>query len=116
MRLIDADAKIVAQIYDDEHEDWILKEMTVADYLSFSDTSIPFIDAVPVVRCKDCRYRVDPTSAVIRMGCCGQKTVTFAVTAKEERSKMHNPTKLGIVLFLGILAIFLGAVFDAIGV
>lgn len=87
MRLIDADAKIVAQLYDDEHEDWILKEMTVADYLSFSDTSIPFIDAVPVVRCKDCRYRVDPTSAVIRMGCCGQKTVTFAVTAKEERSK-----------------------------
>ena len=56
MRLIDADAKIVAQLYDDEHEDWILKEMTVADYLSFSDTSIPFIDAVPVVRCKDCKY------------------------------------------------------------
>ena len=56
MRLIDADAKIVAQIYDDEHEDWILKEMTVADYLSFSDTSIPFIDAVPVVRCKDCKH------------------------------------------------------------
>ena len=56
MRLIDADAKIVAQIYDDEHEDWILKEMTVADYLSFSDTSIPFIDAVPVVRCKDCLF------------------------------------------------------------
>ena len=57
MRLIDADAKIVAQLYDDEHEDWILKEMTVADYLSFSDTSIPFIDAVPVVRCKDCKFR-----------------------------------------------------------
>ena len=33
-----------------------------------------------------------------------------------EGSKMHSPTKLGIVLFLGILAIFLGAVFDAIGV
>ena len=32
-----------------------------------------------------------------------------------ERSKMYNPTKLGIVLFLGIVAIFLGAVFDAIG-
>ena len=28
---------------------------------------------------------------------------------------MYNQTKLGIVLFLGILAIFLGAVFDAIG-
>lgn len=56
MRLIDADAKIVAQLYDDEHEEWILKEMTVADYLSFSDTSIPFVDAVPVVRCKECRW------------------------------------------------------------
>ena len=28
---------------------------------------------------------------------------------------MYNLTKLEIVLFLGILAIFLGAVFDAIG-
>ena len=56
MRLIDADAKIVAQLYDDEHENWILKEMTVADYLSFSDTSIPYIDAVPVVRCRDCKH------------------------------------------------------------
>lgn len=55
-RLIDADAKIMVQLYDDEHEDWILKEMTVADYLSFSDTSIPFIDAVPVVRCRDCKH------------------------------------------------------------
>lgn len=58
MRLIDADAKIVAQLYDDEHEDWILKEMTVADYLSFSDTSTPFIDAVPVVRCEYCKYHI----------------------------------------------------------
>lgn len=48
MRLIDADAKIMAILYDDEHEDWVQKEMTVADYLSFSDTAIPFVDAVPV--------------------------------------------------------------------
>ena len=60
MRLIDADAKIVVQLYDDEHEDWILKEMTVADYLSFSDTSIPFIDAVPVVRCRYCKHFMSP--------------------------------------------------------
>lgn len=49
MRLIDGDAKIMAQFYDDEYEDWIVKEITVADYLSFSDTPIPFVDAVPVV-------------------------------------------------------------------
>lgn len=54
MRLIDADAKIIAQLYDDEHEDWIQKEMTVADYLSFSDTAIPFVDVAPVVRCGEC--------------------------------------------------------------
>lgn len=63
MRLIDADAKIVAQLYDDEQEEWILKEMTVADYLSFSDTSIPFVDAVPVVRCGQCRYSREPNRA-----------------------------------------------------
>lgn len=56
MRLIDADAKIMAQLYDDEHEEWIQKEMTVADYLSFSDTAIPFVDAVPVVRCWECKH------------------------------------------------------------
>lgn len=52
MRLIDADAKIMAQLYDDEHEEWVQKEMTVADYLSFSDTAIPFVDAVPVAHAK----------------------------------------------------------------
>lgn len=29
---------------------------------------------------------------------------------------MHNQTKLEIVLFFGILAIFLGVAFDAIGI
>lgn len=56
MRLIDADAKIMAQLYDDEHEDWVQKEMTVADYLSFSDTAISFVNSVPVVRCADCEH------------------------------------------------------------
>lgn len=56
VRLIDADAKIMAQLYDDEHEDWVQKEMTVADYLSFADTAIPYVDAVPVVRCRECRW------------------------------------------------------------
>lgn len=57
MRLIDADAKILAQFYDEEHEEWEVRELTVADYLSYSDTAIPFVDAVPVVRCKDCKHR-----------------------------------------------------------
>lgn len=65
MRLIDADAKIMAQLYDDEHEDWVQKEMTVADYLSFSDTAIPFVDAVPVVRCRECRYHEDEQPGMV---------------------------------------------------
>jgi hypothetical protein len=56
MRLIDADAKILAQFYDEEHEEWEERELTVADYLSYSDTAIQFVDAVPVVRCKDCEH------------------------------------------------------------
>ena len=70
MRLIDADAKMVAQLNDFETESVVEKEMTVDDYLSLSDYDAPTIDAVPradyeelerhfvnwepVVRCKDC--------------------------------------------------------------
>ena len=57
MRLIDADAKMVAQLNDFETESVVEKEMTVDDYLSLSDYDAPTIDAVPVVRCKDCRWR-----------------------------------------------------------
>ena len=56
MRLIDADAKILTQVFDEEHEEWTRKEMTVEEYLSYSDTEIPFVDAVQVVRCRDCVY------------------------------------------------------------
>lgn len=48
MRFIDADAKILAQFYDEEHEEWKVRELTVADYLSYSDTAIPFVDAAIV--------------------------------------------------------------------
>ena len=44
MRLIDADAKVLAQFYDEEHEEWEVRERTVADYLSYTDTAIPFVD------------------------------------------------------------------------
>lgn len=56
MRLIDADAKILTQVFDEEHEEWTREEMTVEEYLSYSDTAIPFVDAVPVVRCMECRW------------------------------------------------------------
>lgn len=55
MRLIDADEKMVAKLNDFETESVVEKEMTVDDYLSLSDYDAPTIDAVSVVRCKDCK-------------------------------------------------------------
>lgn len=60
MRLIDANAKMVAQLNDFETESVVEKEMTVDDYLSLSDYDAPTIDAVPVVRCKDCKWYDPP--------------------------------------------------------
>lgn len=60
MRLIDADAKMIAQLNDFETESVVEKEMTVDDYLSLSDYDAPTIDAVPVVRCKDCKWYEPP--------------------------------------------------------
>ena len=47
MRLIDADAKMVARLNDFETESVVKKEMTVDDYLSLSDYDAPTIDVVP---------------------------------------------------------------------
>ena len=49
MRLVDADAMILAQFYDEEHEEWEMRELSVADYLGYSDTAIPFVDEKNVV-------------------------------------------------------------------
>lgn len=54
MRLIDADTKLTVLMHDEE---WYTEEMTVDDLISkFADETPPTIDAVPVVRCKDCRF------------------------------------------------------------
>ena len=79
MQLIDANAKIVAQLYDSEYEDWVQKEMTVADYLSFSDTAIPFVDAVPVVH-GEWIIRNNPSAEWYRVTCseCGEDVTATA--------------------------------------
>lgn len=58
MRLIDADAKITAILYDDEHEETCEQKMSVADYIdSYTNEGCPpAVDAAPVVRCKDCKH------------------------------------------------------------
>ena len=54
MKLIDADARIEVQFYDEEFEEWSLKTCTVEEYLNYASEMPQIIDAVPVVRCKDC--------------------------------------------------------------
>lgn len=57
MRLIEADAVIHVQTYNEMTEDWCVKETTVERALNYwADEGCPsIVDAVPVIRCKDCK-------------------------------------------------------------
>lgn len=66
MRLIDADTKLSVLMHDEE---WFTEEMTVDDLISkFADETPPTIDAVPVIRCKDCKNRNRYECDRIRLG------------------------------------------------
>lgn len=58
MKLIDADTIVTIQVYDDMLETTDTKKMTIADAIDeWSDEGCPpTVDAVEVVRCKDCRW------------------------------------------------------------
>ena len=58
MRLIDADARVTVQSFDEEHEEYNHTEMSVEEALDFAtdEGCPPFVDAVPVIRCKDCKW------------------------------------------------------------
>lgn len=58
MKLIDADTVVTIQVYNDMTEETDTKKMTVADAIDeWSDEGCPpTVDAVEVVRCKECRY------------------------------------------------------------
>lgn len=43
-RLIDTGEIVGVQMYDDENEDWIFREMTVEDYLGMCDNEVPPVD------------------------------------------------------------------------
>lgn len=64
MRPIDADTVVHWQTYDDEHETFPEHEGTIAEFLdSMTDEGCPeAVDAVPVVRCKDCKHRPTGTN------------------------------------------------------
>ena len=60
MKLINADLVVHWEAYDDEHESFTRYSGTIAEFLDqMTDEGCPeTVDAVPVVRCKDCiRYR-----------------------------------------------------------
>ena len=55
MRLIDADALSKQLIEDAEHMDDMVAKMFT--YAAYNDVNhAPTVDAVPVIRCKDCKY------------------------------------------------------------
>ena len=79
-RLIDADAFVNMQTFDPEHEEWYIEKMTIAECLdNYADEGCPpTIDAVEVVRCKDCIYGKnvavrDSTGGVIQRWCSNMK-------------------------------------------
>lgn len=87
----------MAQLYDDEHEDWIVKEMTVADYLSFSDTSIPFVDAVPVVHgeWKPCSHYDSNTHMICECSVCGDTVWVYYNSEREWNYCPNCGAKMG---------------------
>ena len=63
MRPIDADA--LKEVLKDPPLYASLGGMTMKDVFMLIDNEAPTIDAVPVVRCGDCKYlRIEPTAAV----------------------------------------------------
>lgn len=58
MRSINADARVTVQSFDIEHEEYEHTEMSVEEALDFvtDEGCPPAVDAVPVVRCRDCKY------------------------------------------------------------
>lgn len=58
MKLINADMVVHWEAYDDEHESFTRHSGTIAEFLDkMTDEGCPeTVDAVPVVRCKDCKY------------------------------------------------------------
>ena len=60
MRLIDAD-KLIVELYQDQPMDWTGSDAEVQEFIDWElfrnmVINAPIVDAVPVVRCKDCIY------------------------------------------------------------
>ena len=64
MRLIDAETVVHWEAYDDEHESFTRHSGTIAEFLDqMTDEGCPeTVDAVQVIRCKDCKHRPTGTN------------------------------------------------------
>lgn len=64
MKLINADLVVHWEAYDDEHESFTRHSGTIAEFLDqMTDEGCPeTVDAVPVIRCKDCKHRPTGTN------------------------------------------------------
>lgn len=62
VRLIDANAVVTIQVFDEMTEEYSMETMTVAKAIDrWADEGCPpAIDAVQVVRCRDCKHRDNP--------------------------------------------------------
>lgn len=63
MRLIDAD-ELIVELYQDQPMDWTGSDAEVQEFIDWElfrgmVINFPAIDAVPVVRCKDCKWLYD---------------------------------------------------------
>ena len=94
MRLIDADElifRLETQDYSgapDTLEDWTPQDMTIAEIADIN--KMPTIDAVPVVRCKDCRILIIRTQGGKSVYYCpfiGHYTCETFFCAKGEREE-----------------------------
>ena len=65
MRLIDANAVVTIQVFDEMTEEYNMETITVAKAIDrWSDEGCPpTIDAVPVVRCRECRRHLPSTES-----------------------------------------------------
>ncbi len=53
MKLVDADSRVLVTIYDEEHEEHIIKNMSVEEMLYAYSNGCPLKE---IVLCKDCKY------------------------------------------------------------
>lgn len=59
VRLIDANNVVTIHVFDEMTEEYDMQTMTIAEMIDrWADEGCPpTIDAVPVVRCRECKYR-----------------------------------------------------------